>query len=434
MILLFYKFALEITLLAATTVASASTIAYNIEIRGTINPATARYLQRSIVRAENADASLLLVELDTPGGLVSSVREMAQSIDHSKIPVVVFVTPAGAAATSAGALLVISSHLAAMSPGTSIGAAHPVGAQGEDIKGTMGEKAVNDVSAFARSEATLRGRNSAVANEIVSKSKSFSAEEAQAHGVIEVIATNRADLWRTIDQRKIKVGDKKVTLNTWPPPEVHSLRMSPGEFVLHHLAHPNIAAILVTVGVLLIYAELSAPGHFVPGILGALCLIVAFVSFQVLPIYLGGIILLAVGAALMLAEVFIVSHGALAVLGVIFLSLGLLWVIDPGQIDLRISTFVWLSTVGVLTFGSLILVWAASRIQKLSKKALEHSGGGDLAGLRGYKGQIEKVNPDGHSGVILIRGERWNFFSDRQVEVGEIVKTKDTHGLSVEIL
>jgi membrane-bound serine protease (ClpP class) len=168
--------------------------------------------------------------------------------------------------------------------------------------------------------------------------------------------------------------------------------------------------------------------------LGALCLIVAFVSFQVLPIYVGGVILLAIGAGLMLAEVFIVSHGALAFTGVIFLSLGLLWVIDPGQIDLRIGTSVWLSTVGLLTFGSLVIVWAASRIQKLSKRALEQSGGGDLAGLRGYKGQIKKVNPDGHSGVILIRGELWNFFSDRQVEVGEIVKTKDAHGLNVEVL
>lgn len=172
-----------------------SSEAHFIEIRGTVNPATSRYLARAIKEAEVAKGDFLLIELDTPGGLVSSVREMAQNIDQSKIPVSVFTTPAGSSATSAGALLMISSHLAAMAPGTNIGAAHPVSAQGEDIKGVMGEKAVNDISAFARSMAELRKRNVKAASEVVSKSNSFTAEEARKSGLIEVIATDRNDLW-----------------------------------------------------------------------------------------------------------------------------------------------------------------------------------------------------------------------------------------------
>ena len=244
--------------------------AYFIEIRGTINPATSRYLARAIEEAQAAKADFMLIELDTPGGLVTSVREMAQNIDRSQIPVIVFTAPAGASATSAGALLMISSHLAAMAPGTNIGAAHPVGAQGEDIKGAMATKAVNDISAFARAMAELRKRNVKAASDVVAKSNSYTAEEALKSNLIEVIAGDKNALWKSIDKRQVQVGSNKISLKTDPAPTLHPIEMTLGEQVLNYLSHPNIAAILMTLGILLIYSELSAPGLGLGGILGGL--------------------------------------------------------------------------------------------------------------------------------------------------------------------
>jgi membrane-bound serine protease (ClpP class) len=405
-----------------------------IEIRGTINPATSRYLDRAIKESELAKANFLLVELDTPGGLVSSVREMAQSIDQSKIPVIVFTTPAGASATSAGAILMISSHLAAMAPGTNIGAAHPVGAQGEDIKGAMAEKAVNDISAFARSMAELRQRNATAASEVVSKSSSYTAEEARKAGLIEVIATDQHELWKFIDKRQVQVGPNKVILKTNPVPTLHHIEMTFGEQVLNFLSHPNIAAILMSLGILLIYSELSAPGLGLGGILGGLCLIIAFIAFQAIPIHLGGLLLLAIGALLILSEIFVMSGGVLAAGGSVALIFGLLWVVDPTGTDLRISPWVIGSIGLILVLGTLLIGYAVSRLKKQSEDTLKSVGGGDLAGVQGYTGRVRSVVQDRRSGQILIRGEMWNFISEEPLQINDKVIVSKSNGLTLEVV
>lgn len=407
---------------------------YFIEIRGTINPGVSRYLARAIETAVLAKADFLLIELDTPGGLVTSVREMAQRIDQSKIPVLVFTTPAGASATSAGAILMISSHLAAMSPGTNIGAAHPVVIQGEEMKGAPAEKAVNDISAFARSMAELRKRNSKAASEVVSKSNSYTAEEALKANLIEIIATDKSELWKAINKRQILVAQNKIILNTDPPPNQHFLEMTLGEKILNYLSHPNIAALLMTLGILLIYSELSAPGIGLGGILGGLCLIVAFIAFQALPIQAGGLVLLGLGVLLIISEIFVVSGGALAFGGSIALILGLLWVVDPVATDLRISPWVIGSIGLVMMSGTMLIAYGVSRIKKQSVETLKRIGGGDLAGVKGYQGKIQSIAPDGKSGLVLIRGEIWNFVSNEPLNQNDNVIVQQSNGLTLDVV
>lgn len=406
---------------------------YTIKIRGTINPATSHYLTRSLTEAQSAGAHFLLVELDTPGGLVTSVREMAQTIEQSKIPVIVYTNPAGSAATSAGALLMISSHVAAMAPGTNIGAAHPVGAQGEDLKGAGAEKAVSDISAFARSMAELRKRNVQAASEVVSKSKSYTAEEALKENLINIIAADYPALWKGIDGLKVQVNTSQTTINTKEAPVLHSIEMTPGEKILNYLSHPNIAALLMTLAIILIYSELSTPGIGIGGILGGLCLLVGFIAFQAIPIQMGGIVLLGLGALFIILEVFTATGGIMAFGGSIFVVLGLIWVVDPAMTDLRISPWL-IFFIGAFLFSvTLIIGFVVSRIKKQSEEALRKMGGGDVAGVAGYSGRILEVAADGLSGQVSIRGERWNFISEDPVAENDQVKVKKVNGLTLEI-
>lgn len=404
-----------------------------VEIRGTINPSTAHYLNRAVELAEEADAQFVLVELDTPGGLVSSVREMAQTIDRARIPVVVYTHPAGASATSAGAILMISSHLAAMAPGSNVGAAHPVGARGEDVEGAMGEKAVNDISAFARSMATLRKRNAKAAADVVSKSESFTAEEALKANLIEVVAATSTELFQKIDGRVLDVGKEKVALQTSPAPPLRPVEMTIGEKILDTLSHPNIAAILMTLGIMLIYAELSAPGLGFPGILGGLCLLVAFMSFQVLPIQTGGLILIAIGVALLAAEIFTGAGGVFAVGGSVALVLGLFWVIDPSETDLRISPGLIWGIGFVLGAFTLLLVYGAARTRRQAEETRRRIGGGDSAGLRGFRGRVTSLDSSGRAGQALLRGELWKFVSDETLNENDPVEVVSIDGLELAV-
>lgn len=396
-----------------------------IEIRGTINPATVGYLDGAISRAVEQKSKLILIELDTPGGLVASVRSMAQSIDASAVPVAVFVTPAGSAATSAGALLSFSSHVSAMSPGTNLGAAHPVTGEGKDIEGDMKEKAVNDTSAFARGLAELRGRNVLLSEKVVTKSQSFTAEEAVKQKLVEFMAKDREDLFQKLENHKIKFKGQDLTFNL-KNARVETFEMSLGEKLLNYLANPNIAAILMTLGMLLIYIEISNPGISVAGIFGGICLIIAFMSFQSLPVHAGGAALLILGLIFLGLEPFVVSGGALAAGGVVSFVLGSIWIIDPHQADVSISPAVWAPAALTLGGATLLIGWAAARTQFLWKKTQKEIGGmGQLEGLAGYAGLVQLVHEDGVTGKALFRGETWDFVSDSKVKVGEEVEVKE---------
>lgn len=406
-----------------------------ISIRGSINPATADYLARAIHRAETSRAQALIVELDTPGGLLSSTRTMAQAIQNSGVPIIFFVHPAGSSATSAGALLMLASHVAVMAPGTNVGAAHPVGSQGEDISGAAGEKATNDTAAFARGLAELRKRPPELAEGVVSKSKSYTAEEALRGGLIDLLAADLPELVRRLDGREVALNGAKQKLRTSSvdPAVIPLLEMTLGQRLLNFLAHPNIAAILMSLGLMLIYVELSHPGITIAGILGGISLLIAFMALQLLPIQTGGLVLVGIGVLLMLAEPFILSHGALAGGGVLAFVLGLIWMIDPAQTAVRVSPEVWVPLAVVMGSSVIALAWTIARSLRLSKETLAAIGGGGHLGLDGYFGKVEKLGPDARTGKALIRGEVWEIESDSPLTLGSEVEVLDTHGLVARV-
>ncbi len=397
------------------------------QIRGTINPASSDYLETAIRRAESLNAQAVVVELDTPGGLLTSTHSMAQAIDNSSVPVVVYVTPGGASATSAGALLTIASHVAAMAPGSHIGAAHPVDSGGKDIEGAMKEKALNDTVAFSKGLAEIRGRNQQLAELVVSKSKSFTASEAKNQGLVEILAANREELLKSLDGRKVKLKKGGERIIRTEGASVQDLEMNWGQKLLSFLANPNIATMLITIGMLCIYVELSSPGIGVAGGLGVICLIVAFISFQMLPIYTGGLVLLLLGIGLFIGEAFASTHGAMAVGGSIALLLGMLWMIDPAQSSLRISPAIYIPVVLLLGGGALGVAYFASRIKRQVQAAREAIGGGDQAGLAGYVGIIQS------GGKILIRGELWDFDPVDGLSVGDSAQVIQVTGMRVQV-
>ena len=400
------------------------------EIRGTINPASSSYFRTTIKRAETAKADAVVFELDTPGGLLTSVREMVQVLDQASIPVVIYVTPAGASATSAGALLMLGAHVTAMAPGTNIGAAHPVGPQGEDIQGAMGEKVTSDTAAFARSIAKQKNRNVELAEAIVAKSRSFTAEEALKNRLIEFVAPSAPELLKQLHGRKVQVGETIRTIRT-EGASIQRPEMTIGQKLLHLLANPNIAGLLMTIGLMLIYVEISNPGITIAGVLGGICLLVAFMSFQLLPIRTGGLLLLALGAILLVAELVVVSGGALAFGGILSFVLGLIWVIDPSSTSAPVSQYVWIAAG--LTLGSLVVLIgiAAARMKRLTRKTLDSIGGGEVLGLAGYHGTVEFVDSSGHRGKALIRGELWDFECKDAVSAGDSIEAIETAGMHV---
>jgi len=405
------------------------------EIRGTINPATADYLKSSIHRATEAGAEALIVELDTPGGLVSSVELMSQVIDESKVPVVVYVTPAGAAATSAGALLMLSSHVAAMTPGSHMGAAHPVDSSGKDVPGAMGQKILNDVVAYAKSMAEIRGRNKELAELIVSKSQSFTAQEAASKKLVEVLADHETDLLNKLQGRVVESKSfGKKTLNT-SNARVERVDMTIGQKLLHLISNPNIAAILMTIAMLLIYVELNNPGVQIAGILGVILLILAFMSFQSLPIRTGGLILMGVGFIGMFSEVFVAAHGALAAGGVLSFILGMIWVVDPSQTSERVSPMVYIPAGLALSIGAFTIAWFAARVKVQAAEALEKMGGSGAMGLHGYQGKVESLAGNGAIqspfGKMHIRGEVWDFVCEESVKVGDAVQVQSVDGFKL---
>src|SRR5690606_30511348 len=302
---------------------------------------------------------------------------MAQAIDRSKVPVVVYVEPAGAAATSAGALLMLASHIGAMTPGSHMGAAHPVDSKGGEIKGPMGDKVLNDTSSFAESVAGIRGRDPKLAAEIVRKSRSFTPGEAANAKLVDLLADSFPDLLRKLEGRTVRVaGNTTVTLRGVADARVEPLEMNFGQKLLHLLSDPNIAAILTTLALVLIYVELNTPGVQVAGILGLICLIVGFMCSQALPIRIGGIALLVVGAIALVAEVFATTHGVLGAGGVLSFILGLIWVIDPAQIREGVSPMVYVPAGIFLAGVAFMIAWFASRTRARAQEARATMQGG----------------------------------------------------------
>ncbi|MFQ5349989.1 MAG: nodulation protein NfeD, partial [Thermoanaerobaculia bacterium] len=306
-----------------------------ITVDSIIHPVVQTFVAESLAEAGRLDADLFVIELSTPGGLLTSTRQIVQEMLGADIPVVVYVSPSGAHAASAGFFLLMAADVAAMAPGTNTGAAHPVGGQGEDVEGDLGEKVEQDAAAQIRSLAARNGRNADLAESAVVESKSFTAEEALENGLIDLIAADLDELLSEIDGRVLEAGrDEPATLRT-ADADVRSLEMSSFQRLLSAIAHPNIAYILMTLGGLGLYFELSNPGAILPGVVGAICLILAFFALSVLPVNYAGIALIMLAIVFFIAEIKVVSYGLLTVGGLVSLVLGSLMLFKSADPAIR---------------------------------------------------------------------------------------------------
>ena len=395
-----------------------------IELDGAITPVTSRLLTAAIDRAQAERDQALVVKLNTPGGLERSMRSMAQSILNAEIPVIVYVAPTGARAASAGVFITMAAHVAAMAPATNIGAAHPVAVGGGDTGKEMGKKIENDAAAFARSLAAERGRNVEWAEKAVRASVSATEREAVKLKVVDLVADSVPDLLAKIDGRTVKTARGPVTLATRDAP-VKLIEVRFRDRFLALITDPNIAYILMMVGMLGIFFELQNPGATLPGVIGGISLILAFFAFQSLPINWAGVLLILFGVALLIAEIKIASHGVLTAGGVVAMLLGSFMLYETPEVGFRVSWTVILPTVGA-TAG--LVIWAVSA----GVRAMMRS---PVTGSSGMIGRLAVARSAlGPEGQVQVDGEIWRAVSDGgAIAAGEQVRVTAVDGLTLKV-
>jgi membrane-bound serine protease (ClpP class) len=409
------------------TVAEASTgaVIYLIRIDGGINPAVADFIHESIRAAHRAEAAALLIELDTPGGLLESTKDIVKDLLGAPLPVIVYVAPSGAGAASAGVFVTMAANIAAMAPGTNIGAAHPVGGGGEDIGGDMRTKVENFVASMSKSIAQERGRNVEWAEKAVRESVSITEQEALALNVIDLIATSREDLLRQIHGREVRVQQRPVKLQVANATFVER-EMRLKQKVINVLANPNVAYLLMMAGILGLYVEFTHPGLFFPGVAGAICLLLGFAALQVLPINYSGLALILLGLALLIAELFLPSFGTLGVGGIIAFVLGSLLLFDTAESDLTLDPSIVYAAAGTLAAFTFLVGFLVMRSQR--RKAFLGQ-----EGMIGEVGEVREPIEPGKPGRVLVRGEYWTALADEPLGVGTAVEVTDVQGLRLRV-
>ena len=398
---------------------------YLVKLKGSINPGAAELLKRALREADMGLATCLVIELDTPGGLVSTLRDMVQEVMASPIPTVVYVTPSGAQAASAGAILTIAANVAAMAPGTNIGAAHPVNlSSGGEKDDTMKQKAENDLAAMARSVATERGRNAEWAEKAVRESVSASAGEALELKVIDILAKDLSDLIQQLHGMTVSLpgGPVKLVISN---PEIIQIKESLREKILRTIADPNIAYILMMIGMTGLYFEFAHPGTIFPGTIGAICLLLGLFALQALPVSTAGLLLLFLAVVLFVMELVITSHGILGAAGLAALLLGSMMLFDTPKTGVSIDTDVlWTTLLGVGSFLAAITYLATRATLSRPISGAE--------GLIGEKVFVRKTVGK-MSGKVFLHGELWTAVSEETIPEGTEVKVIDIEGLKLRV-
>ena len=388
----------------------------------------AEYLIEGIAAADEAEAAAVVIQLSTPGGDLDSTRRISRAILGAATPVVVWVTPSGAQAASAGFFILMAADIAAMSPGTNTGAAHPVMAGGEDIEGTMGEKVEQDSAATIRSLATRHGRDVAAAEAAVLESRSYTADEALEKGLIDLVAPSLSTLLAEIDGREIAKGGRTVTLATRDAP-VREVEMPVLKRVLSALAHPNIALLLLSLGGLGLYFEFSNPGAILPGVLGAIFLILAFFGLSVLPVNYAGVALILLAMVFFLAEIKVASFGLLTLGGVISLVLGAMMLFDSPVPALRASAPV---IAGVAVFA-LLATLLLGRLVWSSRRERVRTGGEGLIEETGRAFTDFEPRNGAVRGKVFVHGEIWNAVADQPIARDMPVRVVAVDGMTLHV-
>lgn len=394
-----------------------------VQVQDTINPGVEDFLRYAIERSEEEGAECLIIHLDTPGGLMTSTRGIVQAILNSEVPVVVYVSPSGAQAASAGVFVTVAADIAAMAPGTNIGAAHPVSIGGGEVPSTMDEKITNDTVAFARSIAAQRGRNGDWLEDSIRKSVSITAEEAYALNVIDLVADDLPALLKKLDGWETMRKGITRTLRT-AGAEQRTILPGWQHQVLRSISNPNIAYILLMIGLAGLYFELSQPGAIFPGVIGGIALILALYALQTLPVNYAGILLILLAVLFFILEIKVTSHGMLSFAGVLALVLGSLMLFRVPGYTIRLAWSVFIPTVGVISAFFVTVATLAFRAQ-VSKPQ---------TGAEGLLGMIGEVKQDLQpAGKIFVHGELWNAVSDQDLHVGEKVQVVAVENLRLKV-
>ncbi len=394
-----------------------------ITVNGVINPVASEYIGKSIKKAAEMNAEALIIELDTPGGLDTSMRSIVKDIIGSSVPVIVYVSPSGARAASAGVFITMAAHIAAMSPGTNIGAAHPV-AVGEKMDKVMAEKATNDAAAYIKSIAETRSRNVKWAEDAVRKSVSVTETEALKNNIIDVIAKDINILLSEIDGRMVKTAYGDKTLKT-ANAKIIRHEMSFRHKILNLISDPNVAYILMMLGFYGLFFELTNPGAIFPGVVGGICLVLAFYSFQTLPVNYAGLLLIIIGLILFILEVKVISYGMLTIGGIISIVLGSLMLFESPLPFLKLSLTV-IIPAAIVTAMFFVLTF---RLAYRAHKRKPVTGVEGLVGLEG----VAKTDITPEGGMVIVHGEYWSAYSDNVIHKDERVIVEGVEGLKVKV-
>jgi membrane-bound serine protease (ClpP class) len=416
----------------ALLLAAAGPVVHYAEVTGSVDPGSGSFLIAAIHDAEDKGAEALVVRLDTPGGLLSTTRDVVQAELSAKVPIVFWVGPPGARAGSAGVFLTLAAHVAAMAPSTSIGAAHPVGIGSSDEKkdektNVLFQKVENDTASFVKGIAERRSRNVEWAEKAVRQSESVTASKALELHVIDLLAEDLPELLRKIDGRKIDLGGgERRTLRT-ASAEIRNVPWAVKEKVLHGLADPTIAYLIFIVGALGIMLEVFHPGTIVPGVVGGICLLVAAIAFQVLPINIGALLLVLLGIAFFVAEMYLGGHGGFVAAGAVCLVIGSLLLI--GHVD---KGFYADSDFGigwriVAPVAAAMAVIAGTLVWKLSSSARQPL----ITGGYSLIGEVGEMRDDG---TVLVGGELWKAHSVEPLAPGTRARVLAVHGLTLEVV
>jgi len=397
-----------------------------IVVDATINPGISDFIHEAIFAAERDGARALIIELDTPGGLLESAKSIVKDLLGAPVPVIVYVAPSGAGAASAGVFITMAANIAAMAPGTTIGAAHPVNGQGSDIGGDMREKVENFTASLSKTIAQERGRNVEWAEKAVRESVSITEQEALKLHVIDIVAANRDDLLQQVSQHEVTVQGTKRTLDL-AGTTIVTQEMRLKQKFLNIVANPNVAYLLMMAGLLGLYVEFTHPGVFFPGVAGGICLLLGMAALQVLPINYSGLALIGLGLGLLISELFVPSFGILGVGGIVAFVLGSLLLFDTPDSTLTLDRSIVYAAAGTFGGFTVLVSYLVVRSQR-RKPSLGREG------LVGEIGEVkQQIAPGSSAGKIFVHGEYWNAVADQIIAVGTRVEVVRVDGMCLTV-
>ena len=404
-------------------------VAYLAEVDGIIHPVSSEYLRGAIAEADAGKAAVIVITLRTPGGLVDSTRDINTAILGAKTPVVVFVGPSGSRAASAGFLITIAADIAAMAPGTHIGAAHPVSGDGQKVDEVMAAKMASDVAGYARSLAAQRRRNVDLVERAVTESRTYTEQEALGARppLIDLLAADVPDLLTKLDGRSVTRFDGRVETLRTAGATTRAVHMTWAQRTLSALAHPQIAYLLLMLGTLGLTVELWSPGAVLPGVVGGICLLLAFFAFQVLPVSAAGVLLILFGVLLLVLEVKVTSYGVLAVGGLVGLLLGSLMLVDSPLPELQVG----LRLVVPISLGVAVIIFFLVRLAVRAQRGGSVTGN---AGMLAETGRALSAIAPSAVGQIQTHGEIWSATSPVPIQAGDIVRVVAVKGLVLTVV